>query len=352
MIVVARESRGWTQRQLAKAARVVPSTMSRAESGVLRLSADHLAAICLALNYDTGFLAQNVPIYSLGNSLIFHRQRARISMRDQKRVQAEINVRLMQIRRLLENADVLAEHRFPSITPDEFNGNAERVAREVKRLWSVPDGPIPDLTQIVENAGGIVAHMDFHTVLIDGAHLWVPGLPPIFFMNSKVSGERYRYSLAHELGHAIMHHASGIGEVEQEANRFAAEFLMPRREIRSDLRNLTIDRAARIKPVWKVSIQALIRRAKDLRIITESKYRSLCTTISARGNRVEEPWPLPVEEPVVVEKLLKYHVSKLQYADDDVRTLMFTDRLGPIDPTPPQLRLAGEESLFRHKEAE
>ena len=48
-------------------------------------------------------------------------------------------------------------------------------------------------------------------------------------MNSDMPGDRHRFNLAHELGHALMHRHS-TGECESEANRFAAEFLMPKEE--------------------------------------------------------------------------------------------------------------------------
>ena len=69
--------------------------------------------------------------------------------------------------------------------------------------------------------------------------------------------------------------------MEGEADRFAAEFLMPEREIRSDLRPpLTIARLAALKPYWKVSMAALARRAWNVGTIDQNRYRRLFTELS------------------------------------------------------------------------
>jgi len=347
MLVLARESRGWTQKTLAERVSFNQSKISRFELGTLQPTADEVQAIADELNYDIGLFGQGDPIHAIGASLLY-RQKARVPIKVQRRVEAEINIRKMQVGRLLRAA-ALDDHIFPSIPTDTLDGNVEAIAREVRRMWKVPDGPIADCTKLVEAAGGIVIHMNFDSRLIDGAHLWVPGLPPMFFMSRDVPGERYRFSLTHEIGHAVMHRASGIGEIEQEAHTFASEFLMPKAQIRSDLRNFDLEVARRLKAHWKVSMQALIERAFGLGVISDAKRRRLYTQISAQGSRINEPWPLPMEESSLFDRLVQFHRKDLGLESADLRQIMFTDRLGPIDPQSPRrhkLRLVGELSLF------
>ena len=52
--------------------------------------------------------------------------------------------------------------------------------------------------------------------------------------NRHAPAERYRFSLAHEPGHLVLHQSPGDSSVqERQADEFAAEFLMPARDIRS-----------------------------------------------------------------------------------------------------------------------
>ena len=85
---------------------------------------------------------------------------------------------------------------------------------------------------------------------------------------------------------------------EKEADQFAAEFLLPESSMRQILtKDLTLTNATRLKSRWKVSMQAIVRRARDLGIITERRYRHLFTQIGKRGWRTVEPGDVPVERP-------------------------------------------------------
>lgn len=341
MIALARESRGWTQKHLANAVGVGQATICKYELGNVTPSEAEIATIARVLDYSPQLFIQADQVYGLGGSLIFHRKRVRITMKVQRRVQAEINLRHMQVVRLLRAVE--HDNNFPSIPPESEGDNPERVARRVREIFDIKPGPISDMTSVVENAGGIVVHVDFGTRLIDGAHLWLTGTPPIFFMNSGVPGERYRFSLAHEVGHAVMHHSSALDDVEEQANLFASEFLMPRSLIRDDLRGLNLEVAARSKKVWKVSMQALIMRAGHLRLIGEATRRRLFSHLSARGYRMNEPWPIPLETPSKLAALIEFHKKDLLLTTEDLsRDIMFTEHLGETEPKP-MLRMVDDD---------
>lgn len=183
--------------------------------------------------------------------------------------------------------------------------------------------------------------VDFESDLVDGTNLRVPGLPPLLFLNQNVAGERHRFNCAHELGHAVMHFSTALGDAEDEANAFASEFLMPRAEIRSDLRNLDLSGAARLKQVWGVSMAALITRARDLGMMTESTYRRMFTSLSSRGFRREEPLPVPFEQAARFDQLVAWHREHLRLDESAMNSLLFTSKLGPLEvPKYPPMRLA------------
>jgi Zn-dependent peptidase ImmA (M78 family) len=290
---------------------------------MLLVSEEDLEGISKVLNYTKEFLFQRDKVYGLGSSFLFHRQRKAAPMLLQRKIQAEINILRMQTERLLRGAEIETENRFEPLDIDAYNGKAEKIASLVRAAWRLPLGPIANVTSAVERAGGIVLKCSFETRLIDAAHLWLPDMPPLFFVNRDLPGDRLRWTLAHEIGHAVMHR-NPTGDVEGQADRFAAEFLMPKQEIEKHLVGMTLERAAVLKQHWRVSMAAIIRHAHRLGCITERKYRSLFTSLSGQGYRTNEPFPIDVEEPQALRQLVAVHRDDLGYDDFDLAKLLFS----------------------------
>ena len=82
------------------------------------------------------------------------------------------------------------------------------------------------MTGYIERAGIFVFHADLELIDVDGLTLRLPGLPPIIVLNRHLLGDRLRFTLAHELGHLVMHSVPSPN-MEKEANEFASELLMP-----------------------------------------------------------------------------------------------------------------------------
>ena len=162
----------------------------------------------------------------------------------------------------------------------------------------------------------------FNTALLDGISFRGEGLPPLFFMNRDVPGERFRFSLAHELGHMVLHGVPGDDEeMEHEADRFAAAFLMPAAEIRPYLTTPKLSAFARVKAFWKVSIKALIKRAHDLKLITDNQYRWLNVQYS-KAFKAGEPVPIELEKPSRLRMMVEYHLTNLGYSITDLARLL------------------------------
>jgi Zn-dependent peptidase ImmA (M78 family)/transcriptional regulator with XRE-family HTH domain len=323
MLILARESRGMSQEDLAQVIGVSQGRISKYENGMSLVTDDDLQSLARALNYTPEFFFQKDKVYGLGSSFLFHRQRKEVPMVIQKRIQAEINILRMQVERLLRGVEIDTENSFPRLDVDDHDCDVEKIARTVRATWRLPLGPVASVTASIESACGIVLKCSFDTPLIDAAHLWLPGLPPLFFVNRDAPGDRLRWTLAHEIGHAIMH-ANPTGNVEEQANRFAAEFLLPEADISRFLdSNLTLEQAANLKMVWKVSMAAIIKRANDLGKINQKKYYRLFQSLSAQGMRIIEPFPIPVEEPKTIRGVVATHRKELGYDGFELAKLLF-----------------------------
>jgi len=312
MLRLAREAREMTQSDLARRIGVPQSKISKFEADLMPVSDSDLERIASALDFPKHFFTWTDSVYGFASHEIFHRMRRRVGMRLLGRVHAEINIRQMQLRRLL-SATVIDCDEFPRIDPEEFDGDIEAIAGAVRATWHLPPGPVRNVTEAIENAGGVIVPQDFGTRQIDAVSQWLPGLPPVFFVNTRFPGDRLRLSLCHELAHLVMHRIVQP-EAETEAKRFAAEFLMPAADIRHQLQNVTLPKLADLKPYWKASMAALARRAYDLQTITERQYRRLMIRLSELGYRLREPIDIAPEQPVIFQQLLDLHRKELGYS--------------------------------------
>lgn len=318
MIVLARESRGLTQRELADATSLSQANISKFESGVLEVLEENLEKLVGVLNYPRGFFFQNDPIYGYGSSCLYHRKRQTLPSTVYRTLLAKINVIRIQVTNLLQGTEISAPLTFPRMDIEEY-GSGEHIARLVRGMWNLPPGPVANLVSVIEGAGGVVIRCPFGTDKLDAFSQWLPGLPPLFFLNSAIPTDRYRYTLAHEIGHLIMHYIPSPN-LEKEADEFAAEFLMPQREITPQLRPVasgsvaaSLESLVNLKRYWKVSIAALIRRARDLGRINDSRYRRLYMHLGRLGYRKNEPVNLPHEEPTILLSVLDVHMREHGY---------------------------------------
>jgi Zn-dependent peptidase ImmA (M78 family)/DNA-binding XRE family transcriptional regulator len=346
MITIARESRGMSQADLAEKMNISQGKLSKYENGLLCVSGDDLNSMSRVLVYTTDFFVQTDKIYGLGSSFLFNRKRKTAPVLVQRRIQAMVNILRMQVDRLLRAVEMAPPKEFKPIDIEDHDGDAEKIARLVRAGWSIPeDRPIASVTRAIEDAGGLILKCAFDTRAIDAVHLWLPDLPPLFFVNRDLPGDRLRWTLAHEIGHAIMHRQP-TGDVEAEANSFASEFLLPRRAIERHLSGLNLQKAAVLKQEWKVSMAAIIMRARDLGCVTERKAQSLFMHLGVVG-RIEEPFPIGVEEPENILKLVELHRRELGYNDIDLARLLFTpDPQFFSSSGTPTLLHVGDEPFF------
>jgi Zn-dependent peptidase ImmA (M78 family) len=169
--------------------------------------------------------------------------------------------------------------------------------------------------QVIEDNGGIIIPFDFETPKIDAMSITVPDLPPLFFVNMESPVSRLRFTLCHELAHVIMHQRDVDPDMELQADRFASEFLLPSKEIRPYLRELSLPKLGELKTYWKASMQAILKKATTLNTITESQARSLWIKLSANGFKTHEPFEdyMPKENPTLYNEIIDVYRQDYGY---------------------------------------
>ncbi|WP_406297450.1 ImmA/IrrE family metallo-endopeptidase [Embleya sp. NBC_00888] len=312
MLVLARESRGWTQADLVAAMskldggnRISQGYVSRSEAGRLAVRGDRLALFAAALHYTPKMLCSASELRGVGVGLIHHRKRASLGMTDLRRVHAVLACTRWQVDALTEALHPRCDHRFRPVEVTDID-SPQDAADTVREEWGVASGPIKDLVGLLEDAGALVVVRDLQTAALDAVSQWPPQGTPLFLLNSAAPGDRFRFSLAHELGHVVMHTRPGDAkQQEREADLFASQFLMPADVIIDDLQQgVDLPKLLALKDRWGTSMAALIRRAYSLSIIKEWQYRNLMVEMSALGYRTREPGQVPRETPQHVAQVV------------------------------------------------
>jgi Zn-dependent peptidase ImmA (M78 family) len=327
LLRLARQYRGFAQRDFARIMCVEPSTVSRVENGVTDASEEFGHRATQHLRFPREFFDQQDAVYGLPLSVhpSMWRKRMAVSQHDIDRALAELNIRMMHLRRLVRAIEYEPALQIPSLDVDAYRGNIEAIADMVRRTWLMPPGPVRDLTSWLERAGCFVIHTNLPDAAMDGVTLHAPDTPPCIFLNRGQPADRMRFSLAHELAHLVMHRMPSQ-HMEEDANAFAGAFLAPARDIRPHFvgRRVTLALLANLKPEWRMAMAALLYRAKQLSFVDANQARYLWQQFNMHRIRLREPPELdfPVEKPTLMQKLISLHINELGYSLSDLKKLL------------------------------
>jgi len=315
-LALARHRNGWTKRRLAELAGLSAAAITQYELGQARPSAASLNLLAMHLGLPAGYFAAGRPVLPLAAAEAHFRSLR--STRQYERHQALATIshfaelvivlsravrlpgvslpapRLVEDRRsALRSPDTLCKE--PAALVPQGGQGSEDSARALRAAWGLPRGPLPYLLRQIEMHGVAVAVARFgSSEHIAAFSSWPARLDrPVMCLSAERGNVlRRRFSAAHELGHLILHSQPAPGDAghEREADRFAAELLMPAGDILHLLpRRLDLAQLIELQQQWGVSVQALLRRSQELGTISQSTYKRGMAAITDLGWRRQEP---------------------------------------------------------------
>ena len=314
-LIFAREYRGYSQTELAKNIDgLSQSNLSKFEKGINILSEDIIEKIISFLDFPAQFFKQSISIVCENAE---YRKRATINKK-QKSYLDYTNKLIGYIVDQMSNTIEWPEFKLIPIDIEE-GYTPEYAANYTRKLLKLkPDQPVENIFQLLEHNGVIVAEIDA-LEKFDGVSFLTDEGYPVIAINKNFDNDRKRFSLAHELGHIIMHLAGGFPipltrDKETEANIFASELLMPMEFIKNSLRNLKISYLGDLKRYWLTSMASIVRRAKDLNCIDYDRYRYLNIELSRSGQKKRESIKVPIDKPSLLQKGFNLHFEDLGYS--------------------------------------
>ena len=202
------------------------------------------------------------------------------------------------------------------------NATPQEAANILRKYWGLGNRPIENIVYLAESNGLIVTDFETATGDVDAFSHKITSNDMetylIGYSKNKRTAARIHFDVAHEIGHILLHNwredlecidKEEFKEIELQAHSFASAFLLPEDEFRKDVSPYATNLAyyTELKKTWKVSIAAMIRRAKDLDIITADDYSRLMRNMQRQGIRKIEPLDdeLVTAEPSLLRQAIK-----------------------------------------------
>ena len=324
MIILARESRGWSQAELAENIGMSPTNLSKIERSDIGINDEVLETIAEKTDYPPHFFKQSGEIMPEN---LNYRKREVVAQKLITPIHAKVNI----IRKHIHFLTMALDISVPSIPVMEVTEKQtpQKIAGKLRQLWKIETSVIDDLTRLIEDRGIVINTFPFGTDRVDSRSILTDDKFPIIFFNNSLLGDRQRFSLAYELGQLIMHTFNIVPidrDVSHEANAFAAEFLMPAKDIKEDFKKgISIPLLGELKRKWKVSMIALLYRADDLGLVTPNQKRYLVQQFNQLKIRRREPMELdiPKEQPKLMKRWIAEYRTKTKLGVVEMAAILF-----------------------------
>lgn len=310
MLILAREARGLSQVELATKIKSSQVNITRWELGSVGINEEAFKKVQKVLQFPKNFFVQTTEIYPP----MFYRKRDKVSAKQLNMIDAYCNIYRLNVNLLLkatghETTNIPVLNMGKKIDPKDY-------AIELRKIWKVNKGPVDSMTELLERNRFLMGTFNFGTERVDGQTILLNNKHPLILTNKVSLGDRQRFTIAFELGHIIMqaHDKISFGtSAGHNANLFAAEFLMPEKDILQDFGGtITLELLAELKKKWKVSMQALLYRASDLTLLTDNQKRYILSQFNQLKIRRREPPELdvPREIPILLRDLITKYRTK------------------------------------------
>lgn len=343
-IAEARIARGLNQSELAAKVGISRQAISAYEMGGKVPEPSTMRAISEILEQPISFFTNESP----GSFGPFSANFFRKTGADTKRRNAACSVYAQWFGQTAFAFDEVAN--FPAVDlpffePRQTGENSyseeeiEDIAEAVRQHFGLGLGPISNVVRLLETKGVIVCRLELAGENVEAFSFWNGARPFVFLASDKSSAARSRFDAAHELGHLVLHRWIGPEEledkarqkkIEAEADHFASAFLLPRKSFPNEIYSPRLTAFVDLKKRWKVSIQAMIYRCRELGIFDEHQFTNLYKQISFKKWRKNEPLDgengLPLEQPLLLSKVAELVLESGKMKRDDLLSRL---RLAP-----------------------
>jgi len=318
ILKLAREARFITQKELSDLLHIEQGTLSKIEKDILPADDKLVERISKILDFPLDFFYQEKKVLPIEGH---YRRKISLPSKKMKQYTAQMTFSEWHFLKFLDEVE-LPENKLPTWNILE-EGSPTMCARYLREFWKISKGRIDNLSKLIEDNGVVIFQLYFDELI--GFSTYFNGNIPVIFVNKNLPPDRYRLTIAHELGHLIMHFGNKIREerdLENEAYQFAIEFLVPENQIKTYLNKITIEKLADLKSYWHVSMQSLLMYANSLGMVSSNQYRYLWMQMGSLGYRKTEPVIIPNEKPGLISEIVNIYLNDLNYSKEELANML------------------------------
>lgn len=300
----ARVRRSVTKADLAAKVGVSPAAIGQYEAGVNSPRADVLDRLAKVLDVRTGFFGVGRPLARVDSINAHFRSLRSARVSDRQKALATVTL-LWELTFALERYVMLPKADLPSAGS---GSSPAETAALLRRHWNLPDGPVKHLVATAESHGIVVAVRPRGEIdAVDAFSVVIVDRPIIVTTPRRTDNVfRHRFSIAHEIGHLLLHAESDehSAAVEKEADEFAAAFLTPAASMDAALpQRLDLAALDCLGRKWGVSPHSLVRRMVERGRTTESSARRAYQRLAMINDPSADPSSAyPGEVPTLLRK--------------------------------------------------
>lgn len=265
-----------TKAELAEQVGISAAAVGQYEAAAMKPRSELLPVLARALDVPVEFFASGRPIGRLDAANAHFRSLRSTRAKDRAKAAAHAE-QLWELTYALEK-----RVRFPDMQlPDVPEGcDPVEAAQILRKFWRIGRGPLAHLTATMEAHGIVVCLIPLTNEAVTRVKAYSTdalGRAMVIVTPERFkSVHEFRFTCAHELGHLLLHPTPlpGDRQQEREADAFAAELLTPRSEIGPLLpKTARLPALYRLSATWGVSVESLIYRMGELRMISEVSIR-------------------------------------------------------------------------------
>jgi len=208
---------------------------------------------------------------------------------------------------------------LPKANLPELNevSSVEQKTQALREFWGLNNEPIEDLIYLLETNGIYVTFISSTALKIDGYSQIINKTPIIVINKDRGSASRQRFSIAHELGHIILHqniseteYKRNQKEYEKQAQEFASCLLLPPSGFNPMISSSDLNSLIQLKKCWNVSIQAIIYRCIDKNLLLASEAERTRNRMMREWGGKTEPCDdeIQFEKPSILAKAVSEHI--------------------------------------------
>lgn len=274
-LIKLRVAKKFTQEALAEKAGISLLAYRNMESGKSEPSINSLTKIAEVYQIDIGEFFQKYQSQILK---VRFRALEKKNIRKREEIIYEVDAWLKKYNKLISDLNLTDEYKYKLKYLETETTNPIQMAKIAREAFGLQtQETVKDICNLIEFRAGIkILAKQFNSDSFFGLSLEDINQGKVIVVNTwdRISVERRIFSIAHELGHILLHFNSVQNNLtsedkteEKEANQFASHFLMPQEDFikvwNSSANNDFVDRVIRVKQIFRVSYQVVLYRLSE-----------------------------------------------------------------------------------------